>query len=44
LLGERTVAEALKRDGAGNKLERLATEVAAKKIDPYSAVDELMTH
>src|SRR2546421_7234867 len=42
LLRERVVAEALGGDGAANKLERLAAEVATKKRDPYSAVDELM--
>ena len=30
-------------DSAFHKLDRLATEVASKKRDPYSAVDELLT-
>src|SRR2546423_2832627 len=42
LLRERTVAEALMRNGASEKLEQLAIEVATKKRDPYSAVEELM--
>ena len=42
LLRERLVSEALGGDGASNKLERLAAEVATRQRDPYSAVDELM--
>jgi LAO/AO transport system kinase len=42
LLREQLVAETLGVDGASNKLERLASEVAAKQRDPYSAVEELM--
>lgn len=42
LLRERLVAQALNGDGASEKLDRLAAEVANKKRDPYSAVDELI--
>src|SRR5438477_8699983 len=42
LLREQLVAETLGIDGASNKLERLASEVATKQRDPYSAVEELM--
>lgn len=42
LLREQLVAETLGVDGASNKLERLASEVATKQRDPYSAVEELM--
>jgi len=42
LLRERLVAQTLKGDGASEKLDRLAAEVATKKRDPYSAVDELL--
>ena len=42
LLRERLVAQALNGDAASEKLDHLAAEVAAKKRDPYSAVDELL--
>src|SRR5205814_421543 len=42
LLRERLVSETLGSDGTSSKLEQLASEVATKKRDPYSAVDELM--
>jgi LAO/AO transport system kinase len=42
LLRERLVSETLKRKGALEKLEQLAAEVAIKKRDPYSAVEELI--
>ena len=42
LLRERTLSEALARDGASEKLEELAIQVAAKKKDPYSAVEEIL--
>src|SRR5436190_7285024 len=42
LLRERTVSEVLARDGSAAKLEELATQVATKKKDPYSAVDEIL--
>lgn len=42
LLREQLVNEALGGNGAIDKLDRLATEVASKQRDPYSAVEELM--
>jgi LAO/AO transport system kinase len=42
LLRERLVAQALNGDGASEKLDRLAEEVARRDRDPYSAVDELL--
>ena len=41
LLREQLLAEALHGDGAHEKLEKLAAEVAAKQRDPYSAAEEL---
>ncbi len=43
LLRERLLSETLNGNSASEKLDRLAAEVASKKRDPYSAVDELMT-
>src|SRR5215203_7387133 len=42
LLRERLLARALERDGARARLESLALEVADKRRDPYSAVEELL--
>jgi LAO/AO transport system kinase len=42
LLRERLLAQTLNRDSASDKLDRLAAEVAAKRRDPYSAVEEIM--
>src|SRR6266481_456403 len=42
LLRERLVAQTLAGDSASEKLDRLAAEVAGKKRDPSSAVDELL--
>jgi LAO/AO transport system kinase len=42
LLRERLLARALEADGAHERLEALAQEVAEKRRDPYSAVDELI--
>jgi len=42
LLRERLVTQTLIGDGASEKLDRLAAEVATKRRDPYSAVDELL--
>jgi LAO/AO transport system kinase len=42
LLRERLVIQTLNGNSASKKLDQLATEVAAKERDPYSAVDELM--
>ncbi len=42
LLRERLVAQTLSGDSGSGKLDRLAAEVAIKKRDPYSAVEELL--
>src|SRR3989440_328936 len=42
LLREQLVMQALNGNGAVEKLDRLAAEVAAKERDPYSAVEELI--
>lgn len=42
LLQERLLAKALSGEFASEALDRLAIEVAAKRRDPYSAVEELM--
>ena len=42
LLREQLVIRTLHGNGAIEKLDRLATEVAAKERDPYSAVEELL--
>jgi LAO/AO transport system kinase len=42
LLRERLLAQALSGDGASEKLDSLASEVAAKRRDPYSAVEEIL--
>ena len=42
LLRERTVSEVLARDGASERLDELAKQVATRKKDPYSAVDEIL--
>ncbi len=42
LLQERLLADLLSRNGTGERLERLSTDIAEKKIDPYSAVEELL--
>jgi LAO/AO transport system kinase len=42
LLRERLVAQTLQSDGASEKLDRLAGEVASKLRDPYSAVEEML--
>lgn len=44
LLRERLLADALKRNGTGEKLDDLARAIASKKKDPYSAVEELITN
>ncbi len=43
LLRERLLADLLERNGTSKELERLSTEVAAKRVDPYSAVEELVS-
>jgi LAO/AO transport system kinase len=42
LLQEQLVKEVLSRNGTSEKLEDLALEVAEKKRDPYSAVEEIL--
>jgi LAO/AO transport system kinase len=42
LLRERLLARALESEGARERLESLALEVAGKQRDPYSAVEELL--
>jgi LAO/AO transport system kinase len=42
LLREQLVKRALNGNGAVEKLDRLAAEVASKQRDPYSAVEQLM--
>jgi len=42
VLREQLVSQQLNADSAGEKLERLAGEVANKTRDPYSAVEELL--
>ena len=42
LLRERLLARALEADGSGERLDALAHEVAEKRRDPYSAVEELL--
>lgn len=42
LLRERLLTQALNGNSASEKLDALAAEVASKKRDPYSAVEEIM--
>ncbi len=42
LLRERLVAQTLESDAASENLDRLAGEVATRRRDPYSAVEEIM--
>jgi len=42
LLRERLLTQTLASSAASEKLERLASEVASRQRDPYSAVDELL--
>lgn len=42
LLQERLLKELLNRNGTSERLENLASDVAEKKIDPYSAVEEIL--
>lgn len=44
LLRERLLAQTLESDSVSEKLDRLAGEVASKQRDPYSAVEEIMSH
>jgi len=43
LLRERLLSDLLRQDGAQQKLDRLALEVAEKKSHPYSAVDAILS-
>jgi hypothetical protein len=42
LLREELVTRAISRDGVNTQLDALAAEVAEKKRDPYSAVEEIL--
>ena len=42
LLREKLLADKLEKNGVGARLEEFALEVAKKKRDPYSAVEELL--
>lgn len=42
LLQERLLADVLNRNGTNEKLDRLTLEIAEKKTNPYSAVDEIL--
>ncbi len=43
LLQERLLNDRLARDGANEYLDKLAIEIAEKKKDPYTAVEEILT-
>jgi GTPase len=43
LLQERLLSDLLSRNGTGEQLEKLSAAIAEKKIDPYSAVEELLS-
>lgn len=42
LLGEKLLENTLNKNGVNQKLELMATEIAEKKKDPYTAVEELL--
>ena len=42
LLQEKLLANVLSRNGTSKKLDRLAREIAEKRNDPYSAVEEIL--
>jgi LAO/AO transport system kinase len=42
LLRERLLSDLLDRNGTGEKLDKLALEIAKKKNDPYSAIEEIL--
>lgn len=42
LLQEKLLADVLSKNGAGEKIENLAREIAEKKTNPYSAVEEIL--
>ncbi len=43
LLQEKLLADVLKENGTGEKLDKLALEIAEKKTNPYSAVEEILS-
>ena len=43
LLQEKLLADVLSRNGTSEKLEKLAREIAEKKTNPYSAVEEILS-
>ena len=42
LLRERLLSDLMSRNGSDKSLERLSADVAAKRIDPYSAVETIL--
>jgi LAO/AO transport system kinase len=44
LLQERLLADVLNRNGTSEKLDKLTLEIAEKKTNPYSAVDEILNN
>jgi LAO/AO transport system kinase len=42
LLQEKLLADVLSRNGTSEKLDRLAQEIAEKKTNPYSAIEEIL--
>lgn len=44
LLQEKLLADVLNRNGTGEKIEKLAQEIAEKKTNPYSAVEEILSN
>ena len=42
LLQERLLSDLLNRNGTGEKLDKLTLQIAEKKIDPYSAIEEIL--
>ena len=43
ILQERLLSDLLSNNGTGEKLEELSARIADKTIDPYSAVEELLS-
>jgi LAO/AO transport system kinase len=43
LLQERLLADLMSRNGTGQRVDELAADIAQKKIDPYSAVEALLS-
>jgi LAO/AO transport system kinase len=44
LLQEKLLSDLLRQDGASERLDQLASDVADKKLDPYSAVEMVLEH